>query len=127
MMKKYFNLIPLLMIFIFCIQAMASQTKETVKVSINGNESSIRVLNHDYDKNMYISMNDMSDLLKDTDKAFIVEWTSKDGQTCVVLKPGKSEDETDTDKKEYNHTPGYNLYIRYFSLPAYKIIHAPQQ
>ncbi len=100
MMKKYFNLIPLLMIFIFCIQAMASQTKETVKVSINGNESSIRVLNHDYDKNMYISMNDMSDLLKDTDKAFIVEWTSKDGQTCVVLKPGKSEDETDTDKKE---------------------------
>ena len=100
MMKKYFNLIPLLMIFIFCIQAMASQTKETVKVSINGNESSIRVLNHDYDKNMYISMNDMSDLLKNTDKAFIVEWTSKDGQTCVVLKPGKSEDEADTNKKE---------------------------
>ena len=100
MMKKYLYLIPLLMIFIFCIQAMASQTKEIVKVSINGNESSIRVLNHDYDKNMYISMNDMSDLLKDTDKAFIVEWTSKDGQTCVVLKPGKSEDETDIDKKE---------------------------
>ena len=53
-MKKYFNLIPILFVFIFCINALASQTKETVKISINGTESNIRVLNHDYDKNMYI-------------------------------------------------------------------------
>ena len=96
-MKKYFNLIPILFVFIFAIRGVASQTKETVKISINGTESNIRVLNHDYDNNMYISMNDMSDLLKDTDKAFTVEWTNKDGQTCVVLKPGRSENETDND------------------------------
>ena len=100
MMKKYLNLIPILFICIFCIHGMASQTKQTVKVNLNGNESSIRVLNHDYDKNMYISMNDMSVLLKDTDKAFTVEWTSKDGQTCVVLRPGKTEDEIQPDTGE---------------------------
>ena len=108
MKRKLFVLFPVIFLLFGCMYCMASQTKETVRISINGSESDIRVLNHDYENNMYISMNDMSVLLKDTDRAFTVEWTTKDGQTCVVLKPGKTEkdalqektDEIDTDAQD---------------------------
>ena len=108
MKRKLFVLFPVIFLLFGCMHCMASPTKETVRISINGSESDIRVLNHDYENNMYISMNDMSVLLKDTDRAFTVEWTTKDGQTCVVLKPGKTEedalqektDEIDTDAQD---------------------------
>ena len=89
----------ILMMFVIPVDSYASQTKETVKVNVDGTEYDVKVLNHDYDNNMYISLNDMALALKDTKRAYEVEWTSKDGQTCIVLKEGSTTKEDDADKE----------------------------
>lgn len=83
--------------------AYASQTREVVTVVIDGVQRELKVLNHDYDNNMYISLNDMSDILKDTGKAYTPEWSSKDGQTYIILQQGHSSEESE-DEQSANET-----------------------
>lgn len=88
----------------------AAQTKEVIKVHVDDKSYDVRVLNYDYDNNQYISLNDFATALSDTDKAFEVEWTSKDGETCIVLnsvakyQPEETEIErVDPDDNKVNH------------------------
>ena len=93
----------LFIMFVIPFDSYASQTKETIKVNVDGTEYDVKALNHDYDNNVYISLNDMAQALKDTKRAYEVEWTTKDGQTCIVLKEGstvtdeQNEDAADTE------------------------------
>lgn len=75
----------------------AKQTKEILSVHVDGREFDVRALNQDYDNNIYISMNDMSVAMANTDKAFELEWSQEDGNSVAVLtKVAKSEGDAET-------------------------------
>ena len=83
-------------------KAYAAQTKEVVKFNVDGKRYYVKVLNYDYDKNQYISINDFAKALSDTDKAFETEWTTKDGESCLVLKPTSRYQVEETEFEEVN-------------------------
>lgn len=83
-------------------KAYAAQTKEVAKFNVDGKRYYVKVLNYDYDNNQYISINDFAKALSDTDKAFETEWTSKDGETCLVLKPTSRYQVEENEYEEVN-------------------------
>lgn len=82
-------------------RAYAAQTCEIVKVNVDGAEYEARALNHEFENNIYLSMTDLSKAMADTDRAFEVVWSQKDGETMIVLEPKSSgeglEEEADED------------------------------
>lgn len=70
---------------VFPVGIFAGQTKDTVKVYVDGTKYEVRALNQDYDNNVYLSMNDMSIAMANTNKAFVLEWTTDEGNTVAVL------------------------------------------
>jgi len=103
-MKKIVAMIPLFIFWCLSIPLWADQTKETIKINVDGNQSDVRVLNHDYDNNMYISMNDLLYSLNDTGLEFSVDWTVKDGQTYIVLSKNELSDEWIDEYEEHSIT-----------------------
>lgn len=92
---------------VFPVGTFAGQTKDTVKVYVDGTGYEIRALNQDYDNNVYLSMNDMSVAMANTSKAFALDWTVDEGNTVAVLTKGNGNSEGElpgaADEEEDNH------------------------
>ncbi len=101
-MKRYCFITSIILFMMLSLNVYAAQTKEILKVNIEGEEKDLRILNQEYENNVYISLTDMSYILKDTEKAFVVEFGSKDGMSYVELKDGViSEEDYAFDKESF--------------------------
>lgn len=67
-------------------KVMAAQTKETIVVKVDGNEHHVKALNHEFDNNLYLSLQDLAYAMNDTDKAFELQWVERDGDNIAVLQ-----------------------------------------
>ena len=72
---------------LFPIQGYCGQLRRTVNLVVNGEDAGlIRVIDYDYDGNLYLSMRDLGQALNKTDMAFEVELTeNEDGESVFVL------------------------------------------
>lgn len=111
--RKAIRNISLVICIILLINAMimaiparvhAAQTCELVTVHVDGEEYTVRGLNHDYENNLYLSLVDLSKAMSNTNKAFDVVWSQKDGESYIVLEPASGEadeqEESDTNPFE---------------------------
>lgn len=77
------------------VETLAAQTKENILVEVDGVEHVVRALNHEFDNNLYISMEDMAYAINESSKAFELRWTQRDGDDVAVLdkvEPGSIEE-----------------------------------
>lgn len=83
----------------------ASDTMETVTVNVDGDNHIVKVINYDFDNNQYISLNDLSKAFAGTDRAFELEWDSKDGLTYVMVKSTSEQEDEESDEPDVMDEP----------------------
>ena len=63
----------------------AKQTKDKMKLFVNQTEYEVNILNHEYDNNIYLSVNDMAKAFNNTDIAFEPVWNDGDSTDKLTL------------------------------------------
>lgn len=66
-------------------RAYAAQTREMVKVYVDNRDYDVRALDFEFNNNTYLSLDDLSVAFSNTERAFEVEKTTKDGETYIKL------------------------------------------
>lgn len=92
-MKKNKNLLIILIVLVFIANtffgnmgAQARQKKENFTIDVDGVKYDIRVLNHEYDNNLYLSINDMARALYNTRLSFVPVWNKENGSEKLILQ-----------------------------------------